>query len=83
MINKELTELEGHVQMLDKMSNMLFEMWADRASQVFKEKCIGTIKKEWREYMSQMTQYSNHLKQQIHELEMIEQNIKKVQDGKA
>ena len=83
MIMKELSQLEAHIQILDKMSGVLFEAWDDKISHIFKDKCVNVIKREWKDYSQQMTQLSVHLKMQMQELENNERNIKRVQDGFA
>ena len=50
MIRKELAQLEYHIQELNRMSGVLFELWGDKVSHIFGEKCIGVIKNDWKNY---------------------------------
>ena len=83
MIRKELAQLEDHIQELNRMSGVLFELWGDKVSHIFGEKCIGVIKNDWKNYSHQMIEFSNHLKEQMKEMENIEHSMKRVQDGYA
>ena len=75
MIKKELAQLEDHIQELERMTGVLFELWSDKVSHIFGEKCIGVIKNDWKNYSHQMIEFSNHLKEQMKELESIEHSI--------
>ena len=78
MVSKELNTLDGHIQALDRMSRILFEIWDDSSSAVFRDKCIGAMIQEWKQYLSQMQMYSTHLKLMMQEMDNMERNMEKL-----
>lgn len=81
MLKEELSRIEEHIRMLGNSSNALFELWDDNISHVFKDKCVESIKTEWRDYSSQMSSHMIHLQQMLKQIENNENNLKRIQDS--
>lgn len=79
MFFRQISDFEENFKFLDRLNDVLFNVWKDNNANAFKTQSINQLEMFYRKYVNEMRQKSNEMSTLLKEIEMNVSKLEKLQ----